>query len=163
MNVRYSHASDLKTILDIYSEAKIFMRKDGNPHQWSGSYPDKDTLLKDINLGNLYVIEDNDIIYGVFAFILGEDPTYHNIYHGKWLNNDKYGTIHRIASNGQKPNIFKICKDFCLSKTDNIRIDTHKDNKKMLETLKKEGFQYTGIIYLENGEERLAFQFIKKA
>ncbi len=35
-----------------------------------------------------------------FAFILGEDPTYQQI-DGAWLNDQPYGTIHRIAGNGK--------------------------------------------------------------
>jgi RimJ/RimL family protein N-acetyltransferase len=48
--------------------------------------------------------------------------------------------------------------EFCFSKTDNIRIDTHDDNKTMQHILLKNGFTYCGIIYLKNGDERLAYQ-----
>mgnify|MGYP003296922186 CR=1 FL=1 len=43
----------------------------------------------------------------------------------------------------------------------NIRIDTHHDNVVMQRLLKKLGFQYCGIIHLENGDPRLAFQYEK--
>ena len=39
-----------------------------------------------------------------------------------------------------------------------IRIDTHRDNKIMQHNLLKYGFTYCGIIYLANGDERLAYQ-----
>ena len=38
------------------------------------------------------------------------------------------------------------------------RQDTHRDNHILQHILKKHGFQYCGIIYLLNGDERLAFQ-----
>ena len=41
------------------------------------------------------------------------------------------------------------------SQIDNIRIDTHRDNKPMRHLLEKYGFTYCGIIYLLNGDERL--------
>jgi hypothetical protein len=50
--------------------------------------------------------------------------------------------------------------DWCFSKDPNIRIDTHRDNKIMQHNILKEGFSYCGIIYLESGDERLAYQKI---
>jgi RimJ/RimL family protein N-acetyltransferase len=49
---------------------------------------------------------------------------------------------------------------FCLAHTGNIRIDTHRDNTIMQHLLSKYGFQYCGIIYLANGDERLAYQYL---
>ena len=40
--------SDLDRILEIYQIAKEYMRKNGNPNQWNGSYPDRETLQVDI-------------------------------------------------------------------------------------------------------------------
>jgi RimJ/RimL family protein N-acetyltransferase len=39
-----------------------------------------------------------------------------------------------------------------------VRIDTHADNKVMQHVLEKRGFRRTGIIYLENGDPRIAFE-----
>ena len=39
----------------------------------------------------------------------------------------------------------------------NLRIDTHEDNIPMRSFLLKHGFVECGIIYLENGEERIAY------
>jgi hypothetical protein len=49
-----------------------------------------------------------------------------------------------------------------LEDSGNIRIDTHRDNVPMLSLLDKSGFERCGIIYLKNGDERIAFQKIKK-
>jgi hypothetical protein len=51
--------------------------------------------------------------------------------------------------------------DYCFSQDPNIRIDTHRDNKIMRHLVEKHGFAYCGIIYLDNGDERLAYQLIK--
>jgi hypothetical protein len=48
--------------------------------------------------------------------------------------------------------------DFCFSLDPNIRIDTHRDNHIMQHNIAKHGFAYCGIIYLANGDERLAYQ-----
>jgi RimJ/RimL family protein N-acetyltransferase len=41
-----------------------------------------------------------------------------------------------------------------------IKADTHKDNRAMQKALYKNGFQYCGIIYLEDNSERIAFEKI---
>ena len=51
------------------------------------------------------------------------------------------------------------CISWCLEKCGNIRIDTHRDNKVMQNILQKLGFTCCGVIYLENGAERLAYQY----
>ena len=38
-----------------------------------------------------------------------------------------------------------------------VRIDTHEDNKPMQGALKKFGFRECGVIHLERGAERIAF------
>jgi len=46
----------------------------------------------------------------------------------------------------------------CQRRYNNIRIDTHRDNAIMQHNIEKHGFTYCGIIYLANGDERLAYQ-----
>jgi hypothetical protein len=56
--------------------------------------------------------------------------------------------------------IFSSIMEFCFSNDENIRIDTHHDNKIMQHNILKHGFTYCGIIYLLSGDERLAYQKI---
>lgn len=44
-------------------------------------------------------------IVGGFAFIIGREPNYAVIENGAWHSDQPYGTIHRIASNGQTKGI----------------------------------------------------------
>ena len=39
-----------------------------------------------------------------------------------------------------------------------LRGDTHRDNKIMQRVMEKNGLSYRGVIYLEDGGERLAFE-----
>jgi RimJ/RimL family protein N-acetyltransferase len=39
-----------------------------------------------------------------------------------------------------------------------MRCDTHKDNKIMQHTLEKNGYKYCGVIYLDNGDARVAYE-----
>ena len=80
------------------------------------------------------------------------------VYVGGWLNEKPYGVIHRIASSGKVGGVFSACLEWCSRYVDNIRIDTHRDNRVMQELLLRHGFRRCGIIYLANGDERIAFQ-----
>ncbi len=48
--------------------------------------------------------------------------------------------------------------EYCKAYSNNIRIDTHKDNKVMQHVLARNGFKRCGIIFLLNGDPRVAFQ-----
>ena len=43
----------------------------------------------------------------------------------------------------------------------NIRIDTHRNNRIMQHCIDRYGFTCCGIICLESGDERLAYQLIR--
>ena len=66
--------------------------------------------------------------------------------------------IHRIASDGVCSGVLASAVRFAMERTGSLRIDTHENNRIMRQLLGEYGFTYCGIIYLENGEERLAFQ-----
>lgn len=160
MIIREARTEDIERILEIYDIAKVFMRQTGNPHQWNSRYPDQITLEEDIHKHQLFVMEEDSIIYSVFAFIIGEDPTYKKI-EGAWLDHSIYGTIHRIASDGTMHQVFKKAVDFCSEKCAHLRADTHEDNKIMQKVILKNGFQETGIIYVEDGTPRIAYEKVK--
>lgn len=158
MNIRHAAEKDLPRILEIYAFARTFMAKTGNPTQWGTSHPEKEILLDDIEKEHLFVIEDEDVIHGAFAFIIGEDSTYRVIDDGAWLSDDTYGTIHRTASDGQTKGILGECIAFCAAKISNLRIDTHPANEIMQHLIEKHGFQKCGVIYAYDGTPRIAYQ-----
>lgn len=142
LSIRLSSSRDIDSIMAVYDEAKYFMRQSGNFHQWTGGYPDRDTILSDISRRCHYLAEDdNGNILMVFSFIIGEDPTYKLIENGAWLNDRPYGTIHRIASSGLQGGMLRECVRFCATMIDNIRIDTHADNNPMQNALYRLNFK----------------------
>lgn len=154
--IRSAKETDIPEIMNIYAHARHFMAKTGNPDQWGNVYPPRELLEADIGAGNLYVVSDESIIHGVFAFIPGEDPTYGYIRDGAWHQDAPYAAIHRVASDGSG-GIFPAILAYCRSRCPYLRIDTHRDNRVMQHVLKKNGFRRCGIIYLENGDPRIAF------
>ncbi len=159
MQIRKAVLSDLDCILEVYRKAREFMVKTGNPHQWSDGHPHRPLLEDDIEKQQLYVCETEGKIHAVFALIKGVDPTYSVIDDGQWPNDEPYGTIHRIASDGTQHGVLKFCTAYAKARYKNVRIDTHHDNKVMQNALAKVGFERCGIIYLANGDPRIAYQW----
>ncbi len=157
MEIRKTTINDLQRVMEIFSIARDFMKKSGNPSQWNDNYPAVELICSDIQEGISYVVLHNDRIVGSFVFIVGADPTYTEI-DGKWLNDEPYGTIHRIASDGSTKGIADECLKFCKTITRNIRIDTHENNSVMLNWIIRAGFEKCGIIHVTDGTPRYAFQ-----
>lgn len=157
--VRPAKQSDLERIEEIYSYARDFMAKNGNPNQWGKTNPPTAQLQQDIAQNRLFVITDGDCIHGVFYFWVGEDPTYKRIDGGAWRWDTPYGTIHRIAGDGSG-GILKTAVDFAKKRIGHLRIDTHEDNRVMQRAVQKLGFQRRGIIYIADGSPRIAYDYL---
>ncbi len=158
MNIRHTLPSDIDEVMAIYASAREFMKDSGNPNQWGSAYPPRALIEKDIESKVSYVAEENGEIVACFFFKIGIDPTYVKIYDGEWTNTDDYGVIHRIAVKYHGRNIIGGIYNYCSSACENLKIDTHRDNKPMQRSLEKNGFVRCGIIYLESGDERIAYQ-----
>lgn len=159
MTIRLTTYDDMDALLAIFAHARLQMATDGNPTQWADNYPSHEQLEEDIQRGVSYVVEHHGQPCATFVFIIGNDPTYHYIEEGEWLNNTlPYGTIHRIASNGKKRGIFHYVLDWCSARCNNIRIDTHKDNTRMIHLIEREQFKRCGVIYTRNSSPRIAYQ-----
>ncbi len=163
MEIRRATLAELDSIMAIYDDARAFMRMSGNAEQWNNGYPSKEVIVSDIEKGNLYVCDEVDRLLGVFCYFFGNDPTYLNIYDGEWLNGLPYGVIHRIAVSKEAhgKGVAACCFEYAFGKCENLKIDTHKDNIPMQRALEKNGFVRCGIIYLESGDSRIAFQKAK--
>ncbi len=156
--------SDLEQILKIYDHARTVMEQSGNPTQWGEHYPSKELLEEDIDSNRLFVCVVNGRIDAVFAFILGEDPTYAVIEDGAWLDDSlPYGTIHRLASSGKSKGIAASVIAWCLEHCESLRADTHADNKIMQHLLEKNGFTRCGVIHVADGTPRYAYQKLSPA
>lgn len=77
--------------------------------------------------------------------LLEEEPTYAYIEDGSWREETPYGTIHRLAGDGEVKGLFAKCVAFCEKKVPYLRADTHFDNHTMQHLLEKNGFERRGI------------------
>ena len=157
--IRRAAVQDITAIMPVLEAAKGIMRASGNKDQWKDGYPTREIILSDIANGHGFVVEDGGIIVAYFAFIPAPEPTYSYIEGGSWLEDTlPYHVIHRIGSTPDSHGVFNAIMDWCREQDPNLRIDTHRDNHIMQHCILSYGFRYCGIIYLANGDERLAYQ-----
>ena len=171
--IRKAEMADFPQILAVYQKAREFMKENGNPSQWGDTFPREEVLRNDIEeKRHLYVItrgETGETIAGVFALIIGPDPTYAVIEpcegdpparSGFWLSDSLYGTIHRLASGGRAHGIFAEAIAYSRRQIAHLRIDTHEDNLIMQHLIERAGFSRRGIIYTDDGSPRIAYELI---
>lgn len=161
LTFRMANESDRESILEIYLEGAEALKTDG-VDQWQGQYVPS---FKDIDehLGiDLYVLEYHRKIVSTVCLVEGIDEDYENI-KGKWNTSIPYISIHKVAtSNKYKKQSFakkmmSYIENLAKRKRMDLRIDTHKDNKKMRNFIISCGYKYTGEVVLQGELERLAY------
>ena len=161
LQIRHAKESDIERIAGLYRGAQDFMARTGNPNQWGTTYPPLDMIVEDVKTNSNFVVYDEDGVHGVFVLLFDADPCYKVIENGEWKNDEPYVTIHRIASDFKVKGILKKAVEFALGFQDNVRIDTHKDNKVMQSALARLGFEKCGTIYVRDHSPRIAYQLTK--
>ncbi len=158
MIIRKAKIEEIDSMMEVYQRARKFMAEHQNPNQWGMSRPTREQVINDILNEDSYICEEEGKIAAVFFYKKANDPTYAIIYDGEWMDDSPYGVVHRIASSGIYKGAGSFCMKWAFEQCGNVRIDTHRENYVMQNMLKKLGFVYCGIILLEDGDERLAFQ-----
>jgi len=155
---------DINSIMNIIKQAQAYFKEHGI-NQWQDNYPNFETVKNDISNQNGYVLLKNNIVVATVVVTFEGEKNYEVIYNGEWVSNDEYAVIHRIAvdSNykgiGQSSIIIKNVEKICLDMgIHSIRVDTHNENMSMKKLLLKNGFQYCGIIFLDDKSKRSAFE-----
>ena len=156
----------LPEIMGIFAEARQTIASLGI-NQWQNGYPIEQIVEEDIAQNRSYSVID-DTICGTFVVILDGEPTYDKIYDGNWLTGNDYAdymAIHRVAvsvrsrGKGVSTEIINFATNLARDNgRSSLRIDTHEGNIVMRKMLEKHGFIYCGIIYLEDGESRVAYE-----
>ena len=164
MEIRNTEITDLEKVMEIYENARKFMREHGNPRQWSAyGWPPKELIEKDIAERKSYVCIENGEIAAVFFYDYGyrAEPSYNEIREGKWIGEETYGVVHRIASAHIAKGAGSFCIRWAFDQCSHLRMDTHEDNWVMQDCLKKLGFRYCGIISIPDDDDpRLAYELL---
>lgn len=159
MKIKLAKEEDLAEMRKVFNHGRKVQLETGNLTQWKKGYPTDSLILEDIKKDAAHLcLDETDELLAVFSVFTEADPTYAEI-EGEWLNNEEYATIHRIAATGKVSGAGQYCIKWVMDQYKNIRIDTHHKNKQMKHILEKLGFEYCGVIYLENGDARDAYQY----
>lgn len=155
---------DIKDIMNIIKQAQSYFKEQGI-NQWQDNYPNIETIKNDVNSGASYILLKENNIIATAAVSFSGEKTYESIYDGKWLTNGAFAVIHRIAVDnnykglGIASEIIKNVEKLSLNKgIRSIKVDTHEENISMQNLLRKNGFSYCGVIYLEDRSKRIAFE-----
>lgn len=169
MEFRQAKISDLDQIVEIIELSKKYL-KETKVDQWQDGYPKKEDLRRDIESGNSYVLTNKDEIIATTVISLDGESTYNSIFNGEWITNEDYIVMHRVAvhdkykGKGIFKELIKEAEILALNKgISSIKIDTHRDNISMQRAVVKNDFKKCGIIYLEDGSERIAFEKVLKS
>lgn len=167
MKLSYVSINDLQMVLEMFEEAREDLRL-SNVDQWQDGYPNRDTIIQDINLKRGYLLIEDNQICGYCVLMFTEDPSYAKIFEGNFHNQHQYATIHRFVIKRalQRKHLglkaMSAIEDIVRNHhIDTLRVDTHADNIKMQGLIKKANFSYCGIVQLEGSTaKRLAFDKI---
>lgn len=167
MNLRKAQPGDLAAVAAIYEEAKAALREQG-VDQWQDGYPNETSARADLKAGTCFVLTEDGGVVATACLDFGNEPTYDAIFEGAWQGDDKnYGFLHRVAVSGKikgrgAASLFfeELKRQAAARGVTTLRGDTHRDNLPMQRAMEKNGFQRRGIIYLEDGSERLAYEFL---
>jgi RimJ/RimL family protein N-acetyltransferase len=151
-------------MMEIFTQGQAYMRSHGIA-QWQNGYPSEELIRHDMEQGYSYVLLRDGMVVSTVAVSFDGEPTYQLTYEGNWIIQEDYAVVHRIAIDdrikgaGMAGYMLREIEELCRNKRVNsIRIDTHADNLSMQRLMDKSGFTYCGIIYLEDGAPRIAYE-----
>lgn len=164
MELRKAKLSDLPAITAIYEDAKEALKAQGID-QWQDGYPNEESARADIESGTSYVLADECGVFATACLAFGHEPTYDVVLGGAWQAEGSYGFLHRVAVSGARKRSGAASRFFEELRRQAgergikiLRGDTHQDNAAMQRTMEKNGFSRCGIILLEDGSERVAYE-----
>lgn len=131
--------------------------------QWDHSYPNETHIRADIDRSIAYVLELDGEVVAYGAVLFDGEPAY-DIIDGKWLSDDAYVVVHRLATlmssqrTGLAMTYLRAVEHLAHSQgIRSFRVDTNFDNIRMLNLLAKAGFTYCGQVLYPRGP-RKAFE-----
>ncbi|KRL76276.1 GNAT family N-acetyltransferase [Ligilactobacillus equi] len=169
MKLRLAQNHDLDQIEVMLEDARAFLKASGSS-QWQSGSPNREVFAQDIANGTCYVLEDQKQVIAVATLLVGPDPSYAEIRDGSWLQaSDNYIAIHRVVTSGKirGKGLGKIFLQMLLAHIQSqgfkaARIDTFRINYPMQKVATKVGFNYCGLVTVDDpiDGERLAYEVV---
>jgi GNAT superfamily N-acetyltransferase len=156
---RQARHDELPVIWEILQQAIRRRREDGSD-QWQDGYPNPQVIQSDIDNGVGYVLADGDTVVAYSAVLVNDEPAYNDI-QGKWLTNQEFVVVHRVAvaqqhlGKGLSKMLLAYVEDFALQQNiHSVKVDTNFDNIPMMKVLDACGYAYCGEVLLRGGTRR---------
>jgi len=126
--------------------------------QWNENYPSKEVLQKDIELLQIWKLEENKVIVAIIVLTEIEDEEYNEV---KWLTkNYKNLYIHRLAvhpnfqGQGYAQKLMAFAENYASENSyKSIRLDTFSKNIRNQKFYKKRNYKKLETIYFPNQSE----------
>ena len=148
MDIRKAKMEDIDQALQLVDAAKAYFKANGI-NQWQDGYPNKESLMHDIEQEKGFVLCDENHVIGYCYGAYEHEANYDHIENGQWLtNSEQYFVIHRVVisdvykGRGLAAMFINYFIDIC-----------HR-------FLAKNGFKQCGRIYLANGDPRIGYEFV---
>ncbi|WP_067837593.1 GNAT family N-acetyltransferase [Amphibacillus sediminis] len=160
--IRKAAQIDMNAIMVMIKRVVEVMNAQGS-QQWDESYPSQADYQKDLKRGELYVLENQDIIRGVCTISKRGHQEYHLI---NWSHDEPAWTIKRIAidpdyrGQGAADQFLAFAEQLAVDSGVNyLTTDTYSENEYAQRLFKRHGFQFVEVREYEN--EQLVY-FEKK-
>jgi GNAT superfamily N-acetyltransferase len=163
--MRAATTNDIPDMMRVIASARKFLSDQGIP-QWQGTYPDQAAIEQDVATGIGRVLEVDGKVAGLAALVVGPDPHYLRIDGEGWLADVPYLAVHRFALDGsirgkQLSRVFfsNIMSEAYRRGFTDLRVDTHAQNVIMQHAITGMGFDFRGIVYMDEPvPERNAYE-----
>ena len=155
--IRHAKISEIKDILNITKSCATKMQENGI-FQWNEHYPSKTAFVRDVERGELYVIEENGIVLGTIVISTIMDEEYVPI---EWLTPNGNSTyIHRLSihPDHQGKGLAQQLMDFAENYSRkngfvSVRLDTFSQNHRNQRFYEQRGYQKLGDIFFPKQSE----------
>lgn len=157
MIIRKASKQDLEQLLTVVKSCGQKLIEQGI-FQWNEEYPSKEILIEDIELQELWKLEDNNSIIGSIVLTEIEDAEYHNV---KWLTKNEHNLyIHRLAvdpkfqGKGYAQKLMDFAESYAKENGYNsIRLDTFSQNKRNQQFYEQRNYIKLESIYFPKQSE----------
>lgn len=154
INYRLAKSEDIDRIWELRMLATEQL-KNKEVDQWQFEDPTIASFQHEIDKKRLYVLEQDQKVIGMFALIIGIEPTY-AVIDGLWHHDLPYATIHKLAldpnhqHHGMAFEMLKAAERIALKNGIRyMRIDTHRDNLQAQSLFLRVGYVYCGDIEVD--------------
>lgn len=149
--IRKALPTDLDTIL-LLTKACAQAMIAQHIYQWNEHYPTKSRFQKDIELQELYVLEEEKQIKGIIVLTNIMDAEYLPV---TWLTSNKNNLyVHRLAvhpifwGKGYAQQLMYLAEQYAVqNKYQSVRLDTFSQNKRNQKFYETRGYQKLGNIF----------------